>query len=123
MMVVDSVLGDQQGTEKKGKLSVLIVDDDPIARRVCKMLLKNADAEAEADVAVNGMEAVNLCATKKLREIGLKSVIVGVTSHASEPEIARAFMEAGLDELYGKPLTANVVKSLIRNKSDQPKPR
>ncbi|GFP81209.1 two-component response regulator arr22 [Phtheirospermum japonicum] len=51
-------------------------------------------------------------ATKKLRAMGVKSMIVGVTSCAVEEERA-AFVAAGLDDCVAKPLTGGAVIDLL----------
>ncbi|XP_031131950.1 two-component response regulator ARR22-like [Ipomoea triloba] len=51
-------------------------------------------------------------ATWELREMGLKSMIVGVTSHGPG-EVRDEFMVAGLDECLMKPLGSDVVLRLI----------
>nr|GMD03191.1 two-component response regulator ARR22-like [Ipomoea batatas] len=121
------------GSKNVGKgLRALVVDDDTTTQMVHKMLLKKYGVEAQ--VAKNGEEAVELhrsgaCfdlllmdksmpvkdgvnATRELRELGVKSMIVGVTSHG--PGAVRdEFMAAGLDECLMKPLGVDMVLRLI----------
>nr|GMD11662.1 two-component response regulator ARR22-like [Ipomoea batatas] len=121
------------GSKNVGKgLRALVVEDDTTTQMVHKMLLKKYGVEAQ--VAKNGEEAVELHrfgarfdlllmdkempvkdgvnATRELRELGVKSMIVGVTSHG--PGAVRdEFMAAGLDECLMKPLGADMVLRLI----------
>nr|GMD31245.1 two-component response regulator ARR22 [Ipomoea batatas] len=113
-------------------LRALVVVDHPATQMVHKMLLKKYVLEAQ--VAKNGDEAVVLhCfgarfdlllmdkempvkdgvnATQELREMGLKSMIVGVTSHG--PGAVRdEFIAAGLDECLMKLPGPEVVLRLI----------
>lgn len=48
----------------------------------------------------------------KLRAMGVSTMIVGLTSNDSEEE-KQAFMEAGLDDFYAKPLTSAKVANLL----------
>ena len=56
---------------------------------------------------MNGVEA-----TKELRAMGIRSTIVGVSSHSMEEEIVK-FMEAGLDEYQEKPLNKVKLSSIL----------
>ncbi|KAK4488133.1 hypothetical protein RD792_003875 [Penstemon davidsonii] len=116
----------------KNKMSALIVDDDKVVRRVHGKLLTQLGFETNA--VENGQEAVDLftsgeCydfvfmdmempimdgteATQKLREMGVKSTIVGVTSCNVEAK-KQAFMEAGLYACLEKPLTRDAISSLL----------
>ncbi|XP_047309520.1 two-component response regulator ARR22-like [Impatiens glandulifera] len=136
---------DLMGNGMKGdnapKLSVLIVDDDAILRRIHTMFFKKHGFETTA--VENGQEAINLYrsgswfhlvlmdkempvmdgpeATRELRAMGVNNMIVGMTSRDRDSE-QQSFMEAGLDNCYIKPLTANVVVSLaqaIANKNSE----
>ncbi|OMP11351.1 CheY-like superfamily [Corchorus olitorius] len=51
-------------------------------------------------------------ATRELRAIGVNSLIVGVTSRGS-PDEKKAFMEAGLDFCFEKPLTPEKITILL----------
>ncbi|XP_031257488.1 two-component response regulator ARR22-like [Pistacia vera] len=110
--------------------SALIVDDDPLIRKIHSEVLKSLGFQTQ--VAKSGKEAVDLYraganfdivfmdATKELRGMGVSTKIVGVSSECSESEI-EAFILAGLDLYYAKPLTdANKIIPLIedlKNKS------
>lgn len=53
-----------------------------------------------------------LQATKELRAMGVNCLIVGVTSKDA-PHEQLAFMEAGLDYCFGKPLTPEIICFLM----------
>ncbi|XP_019169116.1 PREDICTED: two-component response regulator ARR22-like isoform X2 [Ipomoea nil] len=113
-------------------LTALVVEDSPILQLVHKTLLKKYGVEVQ--VVNNGEEAVVLHrsgarfdlllmdkempikdgvnATKELREMGVKSMIVGATSHGPGP-VRDEFLAAGLDECLVKPLRAEVVLGVI----------
>ncbi|XP_075658819.1 two-component response regulator 24-like [Castanea sativa] len=118
------------GSEKK--FSVLIVDDDPIIRKIHSALLSKFTKEIQ-DVK-NGKEAVDLYrsgasfdiifidkempimngleATKELRAMGVNSTIVGVTSCDLSSE-RNDFIAAGQNQCYEKPLTIEKIESLL----------
>ncbi|XP_038889283.1 two-component response regulator 24-like [Benincasa hispida] len=120
------------GSEKK--VSGLVVDDEAVNRQIHMSLLKKLNVEAEA--AENGKEAVEafqggasfdlvlmdlempamdgLQATKELRRMGVKSKIIGVTGHGPTSEKKAAFMEAGLDHCFMKPLTIESLQTLLQ---------
>lgn len=52
-------------------------------------------------------------ATKELRNMGVSSMIVGVTSHSMDTEKG-TFMAAGLDDCYGKPLSIQILKNILQ---------
>ncbi|KAK3415273.1 hypothetical protein EUGRSUZ_H00822, partial [Eucalyptus grandis] len=56
---------------------------------------------------MNGIEA-----TKKLRDMGVKSTIAGVSSHSLSEE-RQEFIEAGLDDYHEKPLTIAKLVSVV----------
>ncbi|KAJ0079327.1 hypothetical protein Patl1_23500 [Pistacia atlantica] len=124
----------------KVQFSALIVDDDPLIRKIHSEVLNSLGFQTR--VAKSGKEAVDLYhaganfdivfmdmqmpvmngieATKELRGMGVSTKIVGVSSECSESEI-EAFILAGLDLYYAKPLTdANKIIPLmedLKNKS------
>ncbi|KAH7838256.1 hypothetical protein Vadar_024099 [Vaccinium darrowii] len=115
------------------KFSALVVDDDLVIQRIHKMYLNRFGFETQ--VVGNGKEAVDLYrsgaffhlvlmdmempvmdgpkATRELRGMGVNSMIVGVTSQDGDSE-KQAFMGAGLDDCYMKPLTADTITSLLQ---------
>ncbi|XP_031282593.1 two-component response regulator 24-like [Pistacia vera] len=114
------------------RISALIVDDDPVIRKLHSAMLKSLGIQFQ--LAVNGKEAVDLYrsganihivfmdmempvmngmeATKELRAMGVSSIIVGVSSRCSDEE-REEFISAGLDHCYAKPLTVAKIKSLL----------
>ncbi|XP_052179909.1 two-component response regulator 24-like [Diospyros lotus] len=135
----DSVIANKNGDEKNTdvatgrKFYVLVVDDDRATQMIHSMMFKRYGLETQ--VAGNGKEAVELyrsgasfhlvlmdlempvmdgCeATRELRAMGVTSMIVGVTS-ADLDSVKEAFVSAGLDGCYGKPLTVDNVKSSLQ---------
>ncbi|EOA32535.1 hypothetical protein CARUB_v10015824mg [Capsella rubella] len=128
-----------KSTETKKKLNVLIVDDDALNRILHDKIIKTIGGVSQT--AKNGEEAVILhldgkasfdlilmdkemperdgvSATKKLREMKVTSMIVGVTSLADNEEERKAFMEAGLNHCLAKPLTKDKLLPLINHLFD-----
>ncbi|OMP11350.1 hypothetical protein COLO4_03864 [Corchorus olitorius] len=123
-------LAEDMGLENN--FTVLVVDDDPIIHKVHDMPLKKFGLKPQ--VVENGRKAVDLFlaggtfnlilmdkempvmdgveATRELRAIGVNSLIVGVTSRGS-PYEKKAFMEAGLDFCFEKPLTPKKITFLL----------
>ncbi|RVX11250.1 Two-component response regulator ARR22 [Vitis vinifera] len=117
-------------TEKK--ISVLIVEDDPLIQKIHKVMMTKFGTEVQ--VVANGKEVVDLYrsgasfdlilmdfempimdgfeATKELRSMGVTSMIVGVTSRSQDSEI-QAFMKSGLNACYVKPLNAEKVTAVL----------
>ncbi|KAE9585514.1 putative histidine kinase response regulator and transcription factor RR-A-type family [Lupinus albus] len=113
-------------------LTALVVDDNKLTRMLHQRLLNKAGVKNHA--VENGKEAVDIhCsaqsfdmilmdkdmpimngieATKKLRSMGIGSMIVGVSSSSKEEEI-REFMEAGLNDYKVKPFTFTMLSSII----------
>ncbi|KAK7245295.1 hypothetical protein RIF29_40134 [Crotalaria pallida] len=114
------------------KLTALVVDDDKLARMIHQRMLNKVGVKNHA--VENGKEAVDIhCsgqnfdlilmdkdmpimngfeATKKLRSMGVRSMIVGVSSSSKEEEI-HEFIGAGLDDYQVKPLTFDVLSSIL----------
>ncbi|KAF5749282.1 two-component response regulator ARR22 [Tripterygium wilfordii] len=117
-------------------LSVLVVDDDAVIRKIHSMLLENLGVEVQ--VALNGQQAVELHrlgssfdivlidmempvmngpdATKELRKMGVDCLIVGVTSHALSFE-KEAFIEAGVNFCFAKPLNVQKLGCILQELS------
>ncbi|XWS22481.1 hypothetical protein CRYUN_Cryun29cG0038800 [Craigia yunnanensis] len=115
------------------RIVALIVDDNLLNQRIHSTLLNKHGIETE--VMRNGKDAVDahfsgkkfdfilmdrdmpvmngIEATRKLREMGIGSIILGVSSHSSE-EVKREFMEAGLDDYQEKPLTLTKLTSILQ---------
>ncbi|KAL1211588.1 Two-component response regulator ARR22 [Cardamine amara subsp. amara] len=128
-----------KSADMKKKLNVLIVDDDPLNLKIHERIIKMIGGISQT--AKNGEEAVILhrnggtsfdlilmdkemperdgvSTTKKLREMKVTSLIVGVTSLADHEEERRAFMEAGLNHCLAKPLTEAKIIPLINHLFD-----
>ncbi|KAK8511970.1 hypothetical protein V6N13_073797 [Hibiscus sabdariffa] len=121
-------------------LTALVVDDSPMIRKLHDMHLKKFGLKVQ--VAENGKNAIDLfrCgasfnlilmdkempimdgaeATRELRTMGVTSMIVGVTSLDSIFD-RQAFMEAGLDHCFTKPLTTENINFLLQelNKNNE----
>ncbi|OIW05077.1 hypothetical protein TanjilG_06213 [Lupinus angustifolius] len=113
------------------QLTALIVDDDMMIRMIHRKMLSNIGVRNQA--VQNGKEAIDLHhsgksfdlilmdkdmpvmngveATKKLRSMGIHSMIAGVSSSVEQhiPE----FIEAGLDTYLEKPLNTDKLTSII----------
>ncbi|KAF6144690.1 hypothetical protein GIB67_006182 [Kingdonia uniflora] len=116
------------------KLRVLIVDDCATIRLFNKMIVETT-RRVVTQVVEDGKEAVDICkggavfdlilmdrnmpimngiqATKELREMGVTSMIVGVTDANTTSE-KQEFMDAGLDDFYSKPLKLAAVQAFIQ---------
>ncbi|XP_016514147.1 two-component response regulator ARR22-like [Nicotiana tabacum] len=126
---------------KVGKqLKVLIVDDDDVSQTTYILFLQKCGVETlgvrNGNVAVNihditqmrfdliFMNSVlplmdGIRATKKLREMGITTMIVGMTNVNDKEEVRKEFMEAGLDDCYEKPLTPEIFRSLLEKLSNK----
>ncbi|KAJ6692594.1 TWO-COMPONENT RESPONSE REGULATOR [Salix purpurea] len=121
------------GSSTGTKITALVVDDDRVINAIhCKLLNKLG---IENHVAANGKEVVDLhCsgkkfdlilmdrdmpimngieATRELRAMGVRSIIVGVSTRSIKQEI-QEFMDSGLDDYQEKPLTSSKVISILR---------
>ncbi|KAM6577195.1 hypothetical protein CsatB_029032 [Cannabis sativa] len=118
--------------DEKKPTTVLIVEDQKFARMVHNSLARGLGMETHE--AVNGKMAVDLHrsgasfdlilmdrempimdgakATEELRAMGVESMIVGVT--ASDHEQIQAFLKAGLDHCVVKPLTRDMLVSIMQ---------
>ncbi|EOY00106.1 hypothetical protein QUC31_014398 [Theobroma cacao] len=114
------------------RIMALVVDDNLLNQRIHSTLLNKHGIETE--VMGNGKEAVDahlsgkkfdlilmdrdmpvmngIQATRKLREMGVRSIIVGLSSHSSEQ--VKEFMEAGLNDYQEKPLTLTKLTSILQ---------
>ncbi|GMI76520.1 hypothetical protein HRI_001321300 [Hibiscus trionum] len=128
-----SMKSDEDIVNNNNNLRVLVVDDSPMIRKLHDMYLKKFGLKVQ--VAENGKQAVDLFhfgasfdlilmdkempimdgeeATKELRTMGVTSMIVGVTSLDS-PNEKQAFMEAGLDYFFTKPLTTDNISFILQ---------
>ncbi|XP_011002029.1 PREDICTED: two-component response regulator ARR22 [Populus euphratica] len=116
----------------ENSFSVLVVDNDTVIRMVHRMLMTSLGLKVQE--AKNGKEVVDLyingasfdlilmdmempimngpAATRELRAMGVKSIIIGVTSHTSE-SIHKDFIEAGLNHCVAKPITIAKIDSFL----------
>ncbi|KAK7860201.1 two-component response regulator 24 [Quercus suber] len=115
---------DSKMLEPPTKITALVVDDDTINQMIHHRLLDNLGIRNQ--VVRNGKEAIDVhCsgknfdlilmdmempATRKLRAMGIQSMIAGVSTNTRERE---NFMEAGLDDYQEKPLTTSKLVSIL----------
>lgn len=125
-------------------LRVLIVDDEPIVRRMTSMMLskkgffvvsaangeeaveKFSEAEGAAgpfDVVLMDHDMPVMSGPEVVRRIrnaalGRKLLIVGVTGHLLDNDM-NGFRESGVDEVLGKPLKWPALKRIIDNSHDE----
>ncbi|XP_027351024.1 two-component response regulator 24-like [Abrus precatorius] len=126
--------GAGSSNSSSSKISALIVDDDAVTGKIHKTLLESL-FKIETKTVKDGKEAVNLCrsgakfdiifmdkempimdgveATKQLRAMGVKSMIVGITSRADGKE-TQEFLAAGLNHCLEKPLKRAMVEVVLR---------
>ncbi|XP_021716829.1 two-component response regulator ARR22-like [Chenopodium quinoa] len=129
---MSKTVGDSSMNNAK-KFTALVVDNTAIIRKIEEMLLNNKGFKTK--VVENGQEAVNtfiegnsfdviimdmempimdeIRATKELRAMGVKCLIFGVTSSESKSDI-QAFVEAGLDEYFPKPLDFVKIDNILK---------
>ncbi|XP_074359676.1 two-component response regulator 24-like [Apium graveolens] len=117
-------------SSNKSKLSALVVDDDVVCRTVhCAFLRRHG---FETSSVESGRQAVDLIrsgkkidvifmdiimpemngvqATRALRAMGVKSMIVGIDCDLDY--INEDFMQAGMDRVYEKPMTSEIAISV-----------
>ncbi|KAL3725152.1 hypothetical protein ACJRO7_030206 [Eucalyptus globulus] len=114
------------------EVTALVVDDNKVSQMIHHQLLNVLGIVNH--VVGNGKEAVEIHssgkkfdlvlmdrdmpvmngieATKKLRDMGVKSTIAGVSSHSLSEE-RQEFIEAGLDDYHEKPLTIAKLLSVV----------
>ncbi|KAI4326400.1 hypothetical protein MLD38_031721 [Melastoma candidum] len=115
------------------EVKALVVDDNRINQMLHHKLLDNLGVKNQ--VVGNGKEAVDIHvsgkqfdlilmdidmpvmngieATRKLRDMGIRSVITGVSSHTLD-HVKQEFIEAGIDEYHEKPLTSAKLLSILK---------
>ncbi|KAF3436032.1 hypothetical protein FNV43_RR23124 [Rhamnella rubrinervis] len=120
------------------KITALIVDDNMVNQTIHHRLLHSLGIENQ--VVGNGKEAIDVhCsgkifdlilmdldmpvmngieATRKLRAMGIRNTIVGVSSRSVNEHI-QEFVEAGLDDYQEKPLTISKLLSILRKVRNQ----
>ncbi|KAL3745684.1 hypothetical protein ACJRO7_014756 [Eucalyptus globulus] len=97
-----------------GKLSVLIIDDDALIRKIHEKLMSNAKvAKQEAlDLHLSGSSFDIILVDMEMPILDGPEHDRGVTSRNPEAH-KEAFIAAGLDECLEKPLTVEKIKSLV----------
>ncbi|KAI4332296.1 hypothetical protein L6164_017218 [Bauhinia variegata] len=125
---------DEGKVNMERKISALVVEDDNLTRLMHRLFLERLNVEATA--VANGKAAVDLYhagsyfdvifmdnkmpimdgaqATKELRAMGVKSMIVGVTSHSDDVSERNKFMASGLDQCFLKPLTRGLFEAILQ---------
>ncbi|KAI4332301.1 hypothetical protein L6164_017223 [Bauhinia variegata] len=113
------------------KISALVVEDDNLNRLLHKLMLERLNVEVTA--VANGKAAVDLYhagsyydvifmdskmpimdgaqATKELRAMGVKSMIVGVADDVSE---RNKFMASCLEQCFLKPLSRGLFEAILQ---------
>ncbi|KAM3398730.1 two-component response regulator ARR22-like [Capsicum galapagoense] len=130
--------GERKAVHKK--LGVLIVVNEDIAQTAYILCLQKCGAETlgvrNGAVAVEIHDITQMCfdlilmsstmpimdgieATKKLRSMGITTMIVGMPTQSDNEEYRKEFMEAGLDKCYEQPLTMETFQSLIEKVSNK----
>ena len=124
---------------KTVSLQILVVEDNPVNRRLLISLLnKNGH---DPDIAVNGVEAVNLAKEKNYDLIFMdlqmpemdgitatriildmekkkKPKVVAVTANVLQEDRDKCF-EAGMDDFMAKPINNNILLSILERYSKQ----
>ncbi|WVY92687.1 hypothetical protein V8G54_031775 [Vigna mungo] len=132
---MESMKQRNQGGSTRSRISALIVDDDAVIRKIHMMMLArlfNMDAKTVSD----GKEAVDLhrCganfdiifmdkempvmdgheATKELRGMGVKCLIVGITTRANGKD-GEEFFAAGSNYCFEKPLDPTKIERVLQD--------
>ncbi|XP_027349090.1 two-component response regulator 24-like [Abrus precatorius] len=117
--------------ESSGTITALVVDDEKTVRMIHQKLLNRIGVKNHA--VENGKEAVDIHntgkrfdlilmdwdmpvmdgveATKKLRSMGIRNVIIGVSSCPTMK--IQEFMDAGLDDFYMKPFNIRMLNDIV----------
>ncbi|SMF26408.1 response regulator [Pseudobacteriovorax antillogorgiicola] len=127
----EMLLTDAQGLIDLKDMKVLVVDDDPLNRKVLAKMLKTW--RIQSDFACHGQEALNCCAEKKYDVIFMDCTmpvmdgyeasrrlkaecrapkIVALTAHAFNEERERC-QEAGMDHFLTKPIDMETLKGIV----------
>ncbi|KAF5458278.1 hypothetical protein F2P56_022315 [Juglans regia] len=129
-----SGVGEGSTTSAATNITALVVDDDSVNQMIHSKILENLGIQNQ--VVRNGKEAVDLHssgnnfdlilmdmdmpvmngieATRKLRAMGVRSIIAGVSTCTRDEREQKEFMEAGLDDFQEKPLTTPKVVSILQ---------
>lgn len=120
-------------TSQPGKISVLVVEDDPISAVSFAKILEKENFQV--DIAYDGFKAIDFCmqnpdldiifmdlrmskmdgleTTKKIREFNKKVVIVALTAIATK-EIQEAALNSGCNDFLTKPYQKEDVMRIIK---------
>ncbi len=115
-------------------VKILLVEDNEVNRKLIENMLVGILKSYELDSAENGQEALDMVvsgggydlilmdaqmpimdgytATKKLREMGFKGVIVMATASVADMDVKKAF-ESGCDDFLPKPIRLEELKMKI----------
>ena len=129
-----------QEVKIKKKLRILLAEDNSLNQRVAKTMLEKQGFQVT--IANNGKEAVELLtkqnfdlvlmdvqmpemdgleATRKIRQLGIKTPIVALTANAFEEDRKRC-LEAGMDGYLSKPIKIkellNIISDLFEEEAD-----
>lgn len=116
---------------ESNKYHILLVEDEPINRKVLQFMLDNINCSY--DTAATGNEAVTLAlqntydiifmdiqlpdisginVTEKLRAAGIITPIIATTAHAL-PDEKRTFITAGMNDVLAKPFRQQQISEII----------
>ncbi|XP_041008871.1 two-component response regulator 24-like [Juglans microcarpa x Juglans regia] len=134
--VLDHLSGVGEGSTSAAtkNITALVVDDDSVNQMIHSKILENLGIQNQ--VVRNGKEAVDLHssgnnfdlilmdmdmpvmngieATRKLRAMGVRSIIAGVSTCTRDELEQKEFMAAGLDDFQEKPLTTPKLVSILQ---------
>ncbi|KAK7397375.1 hypothetical protein VNO78_18545 [Psophocarpus tetragonolobus] len=133
-IIIEKSMIKYMSDEKETKISALVVDDDAIIRKIHKTMLERL-FNMEAETVKDGKEAVDLHlsganfdiifmdkempimdgheATKHLRAMGVKSMIVGITTRGDDKD-KEEFLAAGSNHCFEKPLDRAKVQQVLQ---------
>ena len=130
---------DPSGTSDVPHLSILVVDDDELSRRMMKVLLSREGYDVE--LASNGLEAFEAVTSKKYDIVfmdlqmpvmggmeasqkirkwengGLRTFIVALTA-SYLPEHGQELFEAGIDNYISKPFELEHIRRMLKYRTD-----
>ncbi len=123
--------------EQNDDMMILVVDDHPINRRLladqlgslgyqCKTANDGVDAlnvisKHHIDIVLSDVNMPNMDGyrlTQRIRELGMRLPVIGVTANALAEEKQRC-IESGMDSCLSKPVTLDVIKLTLGQYADQ----
>jgi CheY-like chemotaxis protein len=114
-------------------IQFLLVDDSALTRKmVNRVLTARGHSCSEAEDGLDAVEKYQAAAgafdvilmdnfmpnctgpeaTKRLRELGYRGLVIGATGHCL-PEEIQSFLDAGADRVMNKPITADSILATI----------